>query len=135
MPFLKARTVSFRFIGISLLLIFSDQMSKFLIRRYGGFYTCNENIAFGIRLPDYIIWVFWSLIIIFCVLLIAKGDFNWNTPWTTLIFSGAIGNAIDRISLGCVTDFIRLPLWPAFNLADLFITFGAFWLLAKYLKS
>ena len=45
-----------------------------------------------------------------------------------LIASGAIGNAIDRIYFGGVIDFIDIFIynfhWPAFNLADTFITFG-----------
>ncbi|MHB8659010.1 MAG: signal peptidase II [Solirubrobacteraceae bacterium] len=43
---------------------------------------------------------------------------------TGLLVGGALGNLIDRITAGQVTDFIKLPLWPAFNLADTAITFG-----------
>ncbi|MGZ4194277.1 MAG: signal peptidase II [Solirubrobacteraceae bacterium] len=43
---------------------------------------------------------------------------------TGLLVGGAIGNLIDRIGSGAVTDFIKLPLWPAFNVADMAITFG-----------
>ena len=32
---------------------------------------------------------------------------------------------IDRIRQDAVTDFISLPLWPSFNVADIAITFGA----------
>jgi signal peptidase II len=42
-----------------------------------------------------------------------------------LLTGGAIGNLIDRIRLDAVTDFIDPPLWPAFNVADIAITFGA----------
>ena len=48
---------------------------------------------------------------------------------TGLLVGGAIGNLIDRIALGSVIDFIKLPLWPAFNLADAAITFGVLSLL------
>ncbi len=48
---------------------------------------------------------------------------------TGLLLGGAIGNLIDRIKDGAVTDFIKLPLWPAFNLADSAITFGVLALL------
>ena len=45
-----------------------------------------------------------------------------------MISSGAIGNAIDRIYFGGVIDFIDFFIynfhWPAFNLADVFITLG-----------
>jgi signal peptidase II len=41
-----------------------------------------------------------------------------------LLLGGAAGNVIDRVVHGEVTDFIKLPAWPAFNVADVCITFG-----------
>lgn len=41
-----------------------------------------------------------------------------------LIMGGALGNAIDRIFLGTVTDFIDVGFWPAFNVADSALTVG-----------
>jgi signal peptidase II len=43
---------------------------------------------------------------------------------TGLLLGGAAGNLIDRIRLGAVTDFIKLPHWPAFNVADICVTLG-----------
>jgi signal peptidase II len=43
---------------------------------------------------------------------------------TGLLMGGAAGNLIDRIRLGAVTDFIKIPYWPAFNIADICVTFG-----------
>ncbi len=43
---------------------------------------------------------------------------------TGLLAGGAIGNLVDRLLNGSVTDFIKLPHWPAFNVADIAITFG-----------
>ena len=48
---------------------------------------------------------------------------------TGLLLGGAIGNIIDRIRDGAVTDFVKLPAWPAFNVADIAITFGVLALL------
>jgi signal peptidase II len=48
---------------------------------------------------------------------------------TGLLVGGAIGNIFDRVRDGAVTDFIKLPLWPAFNLADVAITAGVLTLL------
>src|SRR5205823_10805499 len=48
---------------------------------------------------------------------------------TGLLLGGALGNVVDRLRDGAVTDFIKLPLWPAFNLADVAITGGVFALL------
>jgi signal peptidase II len=48
---------------------------------------------------------------------------------TGMLLGGALGNVIDRIRDGAVTDFIKLPAWPAFNVADISITFGVLVLL------
>jgi signal peptidase II len=48
---------------------------------------------------------------------------------TGLLVGGAIGNLIDRVTSGSVTDFIKFPLWPAFNVSDMAITFGVLALL------
>lgn len=50
-------------------------------------------------------------------------------PWlwlpVGLLLGGAVGNIIDRVARDDgVTDFIKLPAWPAFNVADMAITFG-----------
>jgi signal peptidase II len=49
-------------------------------------------------------------------------------PWiwlpTGLLLGGALGNIVDRIFEGAVVDFIKLPHWPAFNVADSAITIG-----------
>ena len=48
---------------------------------------------------------------------------------TGMLVGGAVGNLIDRVSMGSVIDFIKLPHWPAFNVADMSITFGVLALL------
>lgn len=48
---------------------------------------------------------------------------------TGMLVGGAAGNLIDRIASGSVIDFIKLPAWPAFNVADMSITFGVLILL------
>jgi signal peptidase II len=48
---------------------------------------------------------------------------------TGLLLGGAVGNIFDRIRDGAVTDFIKFPWWPAFNVADIAITFGVLSLL------
>jgi len=48
---------------------------------------------------------------------------------TGMLLGGALGNVIDRIRYGAVTDFIKLPAWPAFNVADISITLGVLVLL------
>ena len=41
-----------------------------------------------------------------------------------LLLGGAAGNLLDRLREGYVTDFVKLPRWPAFNVADIAITIG-----------
>ena len=48
---------------------------------------------------------------------------------TGLLLGGAIGNIFDRVRDGAVTDFVKFPAWPAFNVADIAITFGVLSLL------
>ena len=48
---------------------------------------------------------------------------------TGLLLGGAVGNIFDRVRDGAVTDFVKLPAWPAFNVADIAITFGVLSLL------
>jgi len=48
---------------------------------------------------------------------------------TGLLLGGAVGNLIDRVRIGSVVDFVDLPLWPAFNLADTAIVVGVLALL------
>jgi signal peptidase II len=43
---------------------------------------------------------------------------------TGLLVGGAVGNLLDRLLNGSVTDFIKFPDWPAFNCSDIAITFG-----------
>ena len=51
-----------------------------------------------------------------------------------LLAGGALGNLADRVRAGAVTDFIDLPLWPPFNLADMAITAGVALLAWAYLR-
>jgi signal peptidase II len=46
-----------------------------------------------------------------------------------MLLGGALGNVIDRVRDGAVTDFVKVPYWPAFNVADASITVGVIALL------
>jgi len=71
------------------------------------------------------------VILLSMIALVALGVFVGSAPEKTgtwvaggLILGGAVGNLIDRIRLGHVTDFIHVPNFPTFNLADAAITVG-----------
>ncbi len=53
---------------------------------------------------------------------------------TGLLAGGALGNLLDRVRAGAVTDFVVLPSWPPFNLADMAITAGVLLLVFFYLR-
>ncbi|MFC2056591.1 signal peptidase II [Chloroflexota bacterium] len=46
-----------------------------------------------------------------------------------LVFGGTIGNLVDRLRFGYVTDFIDIGIWPTFNIADSTVTVGVILLL------
>ncbi|MAQ19682.1 MAG: signal peptidase II [Sandaracinus sp.] len=41
------------------------------------------------------------------------------------MIAGALGNYLDRLTRGFVVDFIALPHYPVFNVADIAVAFGA----------
>lgn len=41
-----------------------------------------------------------------------------------LILGGALGNYLDRLFRGFVVDFIHVPYWPVFNVADIWLSVG-----------
>ena len=86
----------------------------------------NTGVAFGVLSGG-------GAIVLACTLLALAGLIAYfvlhpgrRGLWvpTGLLLGGAIGNLIDRLMHGSVTDFIKLPHWPAFNVADMAITFG-----------
>lgn len=116
------------------LLIFADQFSKYLIRHFDGFYICNKNISFGIEMKSYLFWIFWLGAVCFIIFYYKKFFLKSNLA-LIIILSGALSNIVDRLMLGCVIDFIKIPFWPYFNLADLFITLGVIILIVKTLRN
>ena len=56
--------------------------------------------------------------------LVRRPERPWLWLPTGMLIGGAIGNLVDRLARGSVIDFIKLPHWPAFNVADMSITFG-----------
>jgi signal peptidase II len=90
-------------------------------------YTRNRGVAFGFLPGNHVI----VTILIGLALLLLLVYFALHSTrallWlpTGMIAGGALGNIIDRLRHGSVTDFIKLPLgWPPFNLADASITLG-----------
>ena len=92
----------------------------------------NSGVAFGIfkNFGQLVPHVFSFIGVVFGLGLIIWAFLNKKHYFAmTLISAGALGNAIDRIRLGVVIDFIdvfwRNLHWPAFNIADISICLGA----------
>ena len=86
----------------------------------------NDGVAFGVLSGGGAVVV--AVIAAALLGLVAYFASHADRPlvWlpTGLLVGGALGNLLDRAGDGEVTDFIKLPLWPAFNLADVAITVG-----------
>lgn len=91
-------------------------------------HTKNSGVSFGF-LSDAPPWVVGLVSCValglVVVLLVRTLPGRTGTVAAALIIGGAIGNLIDRIFLGSVTDFLDLPALPPCNVADIAITFGA----------
>jgi signal peptidase II len=92
----------------------------------------NKGVAFGIGGDISAVFIGATVILLvgFLVFLAFRGGSGWLV-WlpAALLIGGALGNLADRVRDGAVTDFISLPLWPTFNLADLAIVAGVLLLL------
>jgi signal peptidase II len=91
----------------------------------------NRGIAFGLFAGGGALLVIFALAALTALLVFFARNRDRPLVWlpTGLLIGGALGNLIDRTRDGAVTDFVDLPLWPAFNLADVAITFGVITLL------
>ena len=107
--------------------------SKFLII----YLIWNEGIAFGLFSFDennlYNFLTLFILIILFVILyMISKSD-GLKKYSLLMIFGGASGNVFDRIIYKAVPDFIDFHIgnfhWFIFNLADVFISLGVFFMI------
>jgi signal peptidase II len=88
--------------------------------------TRNTGVAFG--LLDGAGWIVTAVTLVALAALLVFFAFNQGRRYawipTGLLVGGAVGNMIDRLGGDGVTDFVKLPAWPAFNVADVCITVG-----------
>ena len=128
---------------ITILITAADQATKYLVASsmtlgetllsLGLFditYVRNEGAAFSLLSGRMSLLSIIS--VAFCIAAIIwwlkkKPTHPMLCTAVTLLFAGALGNAIDRIARGYVVDFIRTTFidFPIFNIADIAITVGA----------
>tara|TARA_B100000214_G_scaffold354892_1_gene312146 strand:- start:230 stop:712 length:483 start_codon:yes stop_codon:yes gene_type:complete len=101
---------------IDLLLIYNSGIAFGILDNSGDF-ASNLLLILTLLITTYLIW------------LTIKETNNKNKISLSIISSGAIGNVLDRINDGSVTDFLHLEIYNyslfVFNFADAFITIGA----------
>ena len=144
----KENLYNFRFILIISLLVCFDIFSKVVANNNLLFgqsvdtvlpfiellLIFNSGIAFGIfdnkgELASNLLLILTILITLYLFWMIINETKDRNKLALSFITGGAIGNVLDRINDGSVTDFLHLKIYNyslfVFNLADAFITIGA----------
>ena len=124
---------------IAVCVIIADQLTKAWVKTniaFGriyfdaGFFQIvhvqNNGISFGLfknHIEIIIAVVFLEMLVILAIVYLLRNRLSFMDSWLMrtgmgLIMGGAIGNQIDRLVQGHVTDFFDLKVWPSFNVAD-----------------
>lgn len=101
-------------------------------------YVRNTGVSFGLFADNFLLILFFQVIIIFLLIYLKITLFPNNSLINfcfILIFAGAIGNLIDRFIYGYVIDFFDFQFWPVFNFADIYIVLGVLGLIFFIFKS
>ncbi len=145
-----ARRIKGRFLLLSLTVLVLDQWSKWLIELHlpehgaqpviPGFFHLthvrNTGVAFGLFASYGEAAGTWLLTALGLLALAVVVIYFARTPASArllllalaLVLGGAVGNLLDRVANGAVTDFLAFFLgnfrWPDFNVADSAISIG-----------
>ena len=139
----KGRTPIYRdwtLLQLAALALALDQLTKFVVRQtlewhhswpvYGFFrftHVQNTGSAFGLFQGNNIPLLIVSLVGVAVLVYIYRTQVRPGILMRVsiaLMLGGALGNLVDRIWQGHVTDFIDIGPWPVFNLADSSIVVG-----------
>ena len=139
------------FFSLSIFIILIDQLTKYLISYNKKFFINKDFLLFkldfvknygaafnlfsGSRIFLSLISILFSILLIY--LIFRKNTLNTFDLYAySFILGGTIGNGIDRLYKGFVVDFINLNIinFPVFNIADISINIGFFFLLYNIFK-
>jgi signal peptidase II len=136
---MSARRTALRTVLVAAAVIAADQLTKAIVRSQISRFeeielvlgaklinTRNTGVAFSMFSGGGALVVIVPLLALGALLIFYLTHMRRRLIWlpTGLLLGGAAGNLIDRVRLDAVTDFIKLPHWPAFNVADICITAG-----------
>ncbi len=149
------------YLSLIAVIIVVDQISKFFIKGnlklydhvtiIKGFfeiiYVRNKGVVWGLfsnsknHIIPTVITIISVIALITVIYIFIKTSKTCKLELISLSFilGGAIGNIIDRFSIGYVVDFIDIYIksyhWPTFNVADSFISVGIILLLITVLRN
>ena len=96
----------------------------------------NKGVAFGLAGGAGLGLVLVTVAALALIAYVFSRDPSKPGMWVAvgLLAGGALGNLINRLAAGEVTDYIVVGSWPAFNLADVAITGGVVLMVLIYLR-
>jgi signal peptidase II len=96
----------------------------------------NKGVAFGLAGGGGALLLGFTLAALALIVYLFAREPQRPWMWVAVGFlaGGAIGNLVDRVRAGAVTDFIDVGPWPPFNVADASITLGVVVLAWAYLR-
>ncbi len=135
----------YRYALVAILIVVCDQISKYAVRVsmnpgdrisvignwFTLYYVQNTGTAFSMFSGNkWVTVVLTSILLIACIIFVIS-ELRKNTKASnnlamivTLIIAGGIGNMIDRLAFGFVTDMLSFGSFAIFNVADIFVTCG-----------
>jgi signal peptidase II len=96
----------------------------------------NRGVAFGLAGGAGVGLVLLTAVALAVIAYVFGRDPERRGMWIAagLLGGGALGNLVDRLSAGEVTDYVAIGSWPPFNLADVAITVGVMLMVLIYLR-
>jgi signal peptidase II len=98
----------------------------------------NEGIAFSLFPGNQTVIAIITVVALSAIAVALSGLVRRNPMAAVgagLLLGGALGNLVDRVMHGGVTDFVKVSHFPAFNVADMAITAGAIMIVIGVLES
>jgi signal peptidase II len=153
---MKSHDVDTRYFSLAIILILCDRLTKWLalvslqepkqITSFLQFELAfNRGVSWGLFHSDEQITFFVITLVIATIIALLFGytiiqRINHHVIYGEVaVLTGACSNFIDRCVYGGVIDFIHLSYgsysWPIFNIADIAIVLGVFWIVWEHKSS
>jgi lipoprotein signal peptidase len=111
-----------------------DQAAKLLVHRVGSLRVSEGQLWMcrtGYRHTN----MLWLWVLPAAVLVTMTAWIPSSSIFVGFVVGGSLSNAVEGSLRGSVTDYIRAPFWPAFNIADIALTVGAIGIAVELLRT